>query len=30
MRVLMTEGPVEGGAVGLARKVPPLKVVRNP
>jgi RNA polymerase sigma-70 factor (ECF subfamily) len=30
MRVLMTEGPVEGGAGGLARKVPPLKVVRNP
>ena len=30
MRVLMTEGPLEGGAVGLARKVPPLKVVRNP
>jgi RNA polymerase sigma-70 factor (ECF subfamily) len=30
MRVLMTEGPVEGGAEGLARKVAPLKVVRNP
>ncbi|MFM0200118.1 sigma-70 family RNA polymerase sigma factor [Paraburkholderia fungorum] len=30
MRALMTEGPVEGGAGGLARKVPPLKVVRNP
>jgi RNA polymerase sigma-70 factor (ECF subfamily) len=30
MRVLMTDGPLEGDAVGLARKVPPLKVVRNP
>jgi RNA polymerase sigma-70 factor, ECF subfamily len=30
MRVLMTEEPVDGAADGSARKVPPLKVVRNP